>query len=175
MDFGSVIVGQSATKTGTVTASGSSVTINAASPSTAEFAVGGMALPMTLNAGQSASYSVTFTPQLSGATSASLQFGSNATTVAAETLSGSGAAAPSHSVDLSWSASTSVVAGYNVYRGTMAAGPFTRLNSALDASTNFTDSNVQSGATYYYVATAVDTTGAESGYSTAVSAAVPTP
>jgi TolB protein len=176
IDFGSVIVGQSTTKTGSVTASGSSVVISSVSPSTAEFSVSGIALPKTLSAGQSASYSVTFTPQASGATSASLQFASNAATpVVAEALTGSGAAAPSHSVDLSWNASSSTVAGYNVYRGTVASGPFTKLNSTLDAGTTFTDNNVQSGTTYYYVATSVDDTGAESGYSTAVPASVPTP
>ena len=63
-------------------------------------------LPLSLNAGQSVSYNVTFTPQMSGATSANLAFASNAaTSVVTEALSGTGAAAPTHSVDLSWDAS----------------------------------------------------------------------
>ena len=175
VDFGSVVVGQSATKTGTLTASGSSVTISSASPSTAEFALSGLALPLSLNAGQSVSYNVTFTPQMSGTTAANLSFASNAaTSVVTEALSGTGAAAPTHSVDLSWD-SSSAVAGYNLYRGSQASGPFNKINSTLDATTTYTDTSVQAGSTYYYVATAVDTSGVESAYSAAVSVVIPTP
>jgi hypothetical protein len=176
IDFGSVIVGQSATKSGTLTASGSSVTVSSANSTTSEFSLSGLTLPVTLSPGQSVSYNVTFKPQASGSTAANLNFVSNASTsTVAESLTGSGTAAPSHSVDLSWSASASTVAGYNLYRGTTAAGPFTKLNSVLDAGTTFTDNNVVAGSTYYYVATSVDTSGTESGYSNAVSAVVPTP
>lgn len=176
IDFGSVIVGQSATKSGTITASGSSVTVSSASATTAEFALSGLTLPVTLSPGQSVSYNVIFKPQASGSTAANLNFVSNASTsTVAEALTGSGTAAPSHSVDLSWSASASTVAGYNLYRGTSAAGPFTKLNSVLDAGTTFTDNNVIAGSTYYYVATSVDSSGTESGYSNAVSASIPTP
>jgi len=175
IDFGSVMVGQSATRTGTMTASGSSVTISSASPSTAEFALSGLALPLTLNASQSVSYNVTFTPQASGSTSANLVFASNAATSAVtEALSGTGAAAPTHSVDLSWDAS-SAVAGYNVYRGSQSSGPFAKVNSTLDATTTYTDTSVQAGSTYYYVATSVDGAGAESAFSAVVSASIPTP
>jgi fibronectin type 3 domain-containing protein len=40
-------------------------------------------------------------------------------------------------------------------------------------ATNYTDSTVQSGTTYYYVATAVDAAGSESMYSNQVQAVVP--
>ena len=46
-------------------------------------------------------------------------------------------------MDLSWNASSSTVAGYNVYRGNQSAGPFTKLNASLDASTTYTDISVQ--------------------------------
>jgi hypothetical protein len=36
-----------------------------------------------------------------------------------------------HSVTLAWTASTSTVAGYNVYRSTTNGGPYTQINSAL--------------------------------------------
>lgn len=90
------------------------------------------------------------------------------------TGSGSGT---THSVDLSWIASTSPnVAGYNVYRGTVSGGPYTMLNTSLVAGTTYTDSTVQSGQTYYYVATAVDTSGNQSAYSSPpAQAIVPTP
>ena len=42
-------------------------------------------------------------------------------------------------VDLSWSPSTDAVVGYHVYRAPTSAGPFTRLNTALIGTTNYTD------------------------------------
>jgi hypothetical protein len=82
-----------------------------------------------------------------------------------------------HPTVLIWGASTSQnVAGYNVYRGTVSGGPYTKLNTTLVIGTTFTDSSSQPGQTYYYVATAVDTSGNESAYSSpAVQAIIPTP
>ncbi|HXJ91311.1 MAG TPA: fibronectin type III domain-containing protein [Terriglobia bacterium] len=84
-------------------------------------------------------------------------------------------AAPSHSVTLTWTASTtSGVTGYNVYRSTTTGGPYTKLTSTAVTGTSYTDSSVTAGSTYYYVATALVGT-SESGYSTQASATVPTP
>jgi fibronectin type 3 domain-containing protein len=41
------------------------------------------------------------------------------------------------------------------------------------STTTFVDSSVSSGQTYYYVATELDSTGAESAYSSQVSATIP--
>lgn len=83
----------------------------------------------------------------------------------------------SHSVTLTWVASTSAnVAGYNVYRGTISGGPYaTKVNPSLIAGLTYTDTAVLAGQTYYYVAKAVDTSGAESAPSTQVTAVIPTP
>jgi fibronectin type 3 domain-containing protein len=79
-----------------------------------------------------------------------------------------------HSVDLAWTASSSAyVAGYNVYRGASATGHFQKLNSDLVFETSYTDTSVQSGMTYYYTVTAVDSEGAESAYSNVALATVP--
>ena len=75
---------------------------------------------------------------------------------------------------LTWTEASSVV-GYNVCRGNQSAGPYTKVNSMLYASTTYTDSSIQAGQTYYYVTTAVDSSGAESGYSSEVRALVPSP
>ena len=85
------------------------------------------------------------------------------------------ASAPSgpHSVHLSWKASTSAVAGYNVYR--RSASGFTRINSAPVHGTTYVDTSVQPGQTYYYVTKAVGSTGAESAPSNEVQAMVPSP
>lgn len=77
-----------------------------------------------------------------------------------------------HNVDLSWAASTSHnVSGYNVYRAayTGSCGSFSRINSALLATTSYADSTVTNGASYCYAATAVNTDEEESGYSNIVS------
>ena len=79
----------------------------------------------------------------------------------------------SHSVDLTWNASASQVVGYNVYRGSQSGGPYTMVNPVLEASTSFVDSNVQTGQTYYYVVTSVDSGSHESNYSNEAQAAVP--
>ena len=80
----------------------------------------------------------------------------------------------SHSATVKWAAS-SAVAGYNVYRSTVSGGPYTRMNSTMDVYTQYADPTVSAGLTYYYVITAVGTSGAESGYSSPAKAVIPTP
>jgi hypothetical protein len=163
----------------TATAGTAPVTISQAAAS-AGFTLSGPALPVTLAAGQSASFTVRFAPTTSGAVNGSLSLASNATnSTAAVALSGTGSAVTTtvpHSVAVKWNASTSTnVGSYNVYRGTQSAGPFTKLTSTSASGLAYTDSNVSGGATYYYVVTAVGTSGTESSYSTPVKATVPTP
>lgn len=50
--------------------------------------------------------------------------------------------------DLRWQAPPEPVLGYAVYRGATAAGPFTRLNPELVASTNYTDAVSASNVCY---------------------------
>jgi fibronectin type 3 domain-containing protein len=52
--------------------------------------------------------------------------------------------------------------------------PYASVASA-NSGTTFIDGSVQSGQTYYYVVTAVDTTGTVSGYSNQVQAVIPSP
>jgi Abnormal spindle-like microcephaly-assoc'd, ASPM-SPD-2-Hydin len=175
LSFGNVAVGSTASLNGTITASGSPVNITSAGINNSEFVVSGISLPVTLAAGQSASFAVTFTPQSSGATSASLSFASNAAnSPPVESMTGTGTATTQHTVDLSWNGSTGAV-GYNIYRGTTAGGPYSMVNPSLNDSTAYTDNTVVSGQTYYYVATAVDDQSQESGYSNETQAVIPNP
>ena len=101
-------------------------------------------------------------------------FASNATnSPTTETLTGNGTQQSQHTVALAWDASTSQVVGYNVYRGIASGGPYTKLTTSVDASTSYTDSSVQSGQTYYYVTTAVNSSNVESAYSNQATAAIP--
>ena len=76
-------------------------------------------------------------------------------------------------MDISWTASTSTVTGYNTYSSTVSGGPYTKLNSSEDTSTSYTDSTVQAGKTYFYVVTSVDSSNVESAYSSEISATIP--
>jgi fibronectin type 3 domain-containing protein len=99
---------------------------------------------------------------------------SNATnSPASVTLAGTGVQPVAHSVTLTWTASTSTVSGYNVYRSTVSGGPYSKLNSTPIAATTYMDTAVQSGQTYFYVVTSVDSSSVESADSTEVSATVP--
>ena len=172
--LGSVQVGDSGTGSGTLTASGANVTVTAASSSNGVFSLSGLSLPVTIPAGQSASFTVTFSPTATGAASGTLTFTSNAQpSTTTETVTGTGTPATTHSVSLSWTASTSSnVSGYNIYRAvwaTSSCGSFSKINSALNAGTAYTDATVSNGTSYCYAATAVDSSNAESGYSNIVS------
>jgi len=79
----------------------------------------------------------------------------------------------SHTVSLSWTPGSSTYSGFNVYRGTSSGGPYSRVDTSMVSSPSYLDAGVNSGQTYYYVATEVDTTGTESGYSGEVSAVIP--
>lgn len=175
LSFGNVAVGSSASLTGTLSATNADVTISSAAWSGSGYSVSGITFPVTIAAGKTANYKVTFTPPAAGSASGSISFSSNASDASlTQSFTGDGTQSSSgSSVGLSWNASTSSVAGYNVYRGTQSGGPYSKLNSSLISGTSYTDSSVQSGATYYYVSTAVNSSNVESAYSNQATAAIP--
>lgn len=120
---------------------------------------------------------MTFAPLAAGSSPGSISFVSNASNSPTnQSFTGSGTqAAAQHSVTLTWTASTSQVAGYNIYRGTQSGGPYSRLNPTAQADANYTDSTVLAGSTYFYVTTSVDANGAESANSNEATATIPTP
>jgi fibronectin type 3 domain-containing protein len=73
-----------------------------------------------------------------------------------------------------WTASADAV-GYNIYRSTTSGSGYTMINTSLDGTPAYTDSTVASGQTYYYVATAVNASSEESGYSKQTQAVIPNP
>jgi uncharacterized protein YfiM (DUF2279 family) len=174
INFGNVTVGDSSHQTGSLTAGTSSMTVSSANWSGQGYSVSGITFPVTLNAGQSVPFTVTFTPQTSGAASGSITFISNATnSPTTETLTGTGTQTVSHSVDLTWDPSSSAI-GYNIYRGTTSGGPYpSKLNSSPQPGTSFVDNTVLSGTTYYYVATSLDENSVESVYSNQLTMVVP--
>ena len=177
LNFANVNVGSSKVLPVTISNSGnSSVSIGSVSLSGPGFSASGVSSGQTLNPGQTATLNVTFTPAGAGSATGSVTVASNATnSPASVALSGSGVQPVQHSATLTWNASTSSVVGYHAYRGTASGGPYAKLTSSATASTTFTDSTVQSGQTYYYVVTAVASSGAESVNSNQTQAIIPSP
>jgi hypothetical protein len=174
LSFGSVNDGSSAAQGFTVTNTGNAnLAISGITSSGTGYSIASGGGAVTLSPNQSASVSVQFAPTVAGAASGSVAILSNATGSSSVSLSGTGVAPVSHSVALNWAVSTSTVAGYNVYRSTVSGSSYTRVNGVLVGAASYADSGVQSGQTYYYVATAVDASGNESVYSNEVSANVP--
>ncbi len=175
--FGDVVVGTNAQQNGTLSATGTSVVVSSDMVTGSAFAVTGLSFPVTIPAGQHVQFTVTFTPQGTGGASGNVSFASNASnSPTVETFTGNGTPPPQHSVNLSWTASTSQgVIGYNIYRGVKSGGPYSKINPVLDASTLYTDTTVVDGTTYYYATTAVNSNNEESAYSNQTTAVIPGP
>jgi hypothetical protein len=175
LGFGNVNAGSSSTQNVTLTNSGNaSVTVSSVTESGAAFTLSGAGAPVTLTAGQAMTFGVIFSPTAAGSDTGTVTVTSTATgspkTIA---LSGTGVQATTHSVTLNWVASTSTVSGYNVYRSTSNGSGYSKINSGLVDAVTYTDTTVQSGTTYYYVTTAVDSSGDESADSNQATAVVP--
>jgi hypothetical protein len=174
LDFGVVEVGQKETKTGTLRAGNARITVASADWSGDGYSVSGVTFPVTIAAGQSVPFNVTFAPQKGGASSGTITFLSDASNSPhGEALTANGAQASVHSVTLSWRTGNSNTIGYNIYRGIQAKGPFSKINSSPHPNASFTDGSVQSGQTYFYVTTALNRRGKESRFSNQVQVTIP--
>ena len=178
INFSPVIVGNSANQQLTVTNTGSdALSVTGASTSGPGFSVSGLTTPLTLQANQSSSFNVVFTPVSAGPATGNLSLANTgATSPVNVPLAGSGTQAQAHSVDLAWTASaTPTISGYNIFRSTVSGGPYSKLNSTAVTTTTYTDATVTSGTTYYYVATTVGVDGTESSPSNEAKAVIPVP
>ena len=74
-------------------------------------------------------------------------------------------------ITLAWNTNgESDLAGYNVYRSQVSGSGYAKVNGALLTTPAFDDSGLTANTTYFYVVTAVDTSGNESNNSTEASA-----
>jgi hypothetical protein len=176
LNFGSVNNGSSTAQGFTVTNTGNSnVAISGATTTGAGYSIVSGAGAVTLSPNQSTSVSVQFAPSVAGTAGGSATISSNATgSNSSVLLSGTGVAPTvPRTVALTWDAGTMSVAGYNVYRSMVSGSSYAKLNASPVGAVNYADPSVQSGKTYYYVATSVDAGGNESVYSNEVFAIVP--
>ena len=177
LGFGSQALNTPATQTVKITNTGTvAVAITQDTIAGAGFSVG-ITTPINLNPAQSVNVPVVFNPAAAGAVNGSLVLMSNGATVLSVPLAGTGLTPLAHSVDIAWDASTSAtLQGYNVYRSTVSGGPYSKISPTVATSTLlFTDSTPVSGKQYFYVVTAVDTSGLESAASTQVAVTIPVP
>lgn len=177
LNFGTVPVGSKVSLSGTLSATGSAVTVSSMALTSGEFTVSGISPPLNIPAGHSIPFTLTFMPQSSGTATAALAFVSNAAkSPATESLVGSGSVTAQHSVTLSWAASPSTdVVGYKIYRSGTSGGPYAQITSAAGGSVSYIDNAVNSGKSYFYVVTAVAGGGVESAYSNQAQATIPIP
>jgi hypothetical protein len=177
VNVGTVAVGDRSTRTGTLTAQGASVTITDANPGGSEFSISGLKFPVTISAGQSVRFGVTFNPQASGYASASASFASSAeNSPTAATFIGKAVAPQAHSVDIAWTPSVSPdITGYNIYRAIYGTSCEAYSQVGSSANMTYTDAEATGGITYCYAITAVNSIDQESGYSSPVQVEVPLP
>ena len=177
LSYGNVAVGSSSSQSVTLTNTGSgSISITNVSLTGTGLSSAGVSSGLILTAGNSAVLNITFAPSSSGTLSGDVTVTTDAGgTTLTITLSGAAIEPVSHTVTLGLTPNSSNVTGYNIYRSSASSGPYSQLNSVLVTSSNYVDSAVVAAHTYYYVATAVDSSGIESAYSNQVSGTVPTP
>ena len=176
LNFGTGSIGTPSTFSVTLTNTSSDyVTISSVSVSDPNFVATGMPPTLIMAPGEVATLNIVFTPEAKGIVQGTVIVGSDAAgSPTVIPLSGTGIAPP-HLVSFSWDPSTSSVFGYYVYRAANPSGPYARLNSAPVTATQYTDSAVQSGQTYLYWVTSVDSNTLESVFSNSVAATIPTP
>jgi subtilisin family serine protease len=81
------------------------------------------------------------------------------------------ATAGNQSAGLDWADNTeSDLAGYDVYRSTTSGSGYSRVNGSLVTASNYNDTGLTNGTTYYYVVKAVDSSTNPSGNSNQASA-----
>jgi hypothetical protein len=175
VNFGTITVGTTSSQNVLLTNTGNTnVAISSvATVGTGFTSTGGANATLTPN--QSINVAISFSPIAPGGVAGTLTISSNAPRVqVALAGQGAGPVVP-HSVSLSWAPSISAVVGYNVYRGSVSGGPYSKLNPSVDSLTSYTDRAVAGGQKYFYVVTAIDSSGIESGFSGQASVTIPSP
>jgi len=186
INFGNENLQTTATKNVTLQNTGDiNITINGVTATGSGFGYSSLSPGFSLSPNQQVTFQVWFRPQTSGAASGTVSIlSANLTSPETVSLTGDGVSstpappptpspATQYTVHLTWNPSSSVVAGYRVYRSTTSGTSYNPLFSSPLNALSFDDPTVTNGDTYYYVVTAVDDNGVESLYSNQATANVP--
>jgi hypothetical protein len=151
------------------------VQITGISVSGSGYSLTGAGTPVGLSARQKLTFSIIFSPTIAGSAAGTVTVTTNATgSPATIQFSGTGVTPTTYSVELTWNASTSTVVGYYVYRSMTSGTGYAKLNGSSAATgLTYTETTVQNATTYYYVTTAVDSSGTGSLYSNEAQAIIP--
>jgi hypothetical protein len=178
IEFGSVTVNTSSTRTVRLTSTGTApVTIKSGKLSGSGFKMSGATFPVTLNPDLALTLDIQFHPTVTGAATGRLTIESNSSVddKVVIDLTGKGESAQ-HQVELSWDKphdSIIPIVGYDIYRAVGSSSAYHQLNSSLDVHTTYVDTTVQAGVTYDYVVRSVDAFGVESAPSNKADADIP--
>lgn len=172
IDFEDVAVGGTGKHEVSLTNSGTrDLMISAVSVTGQDFSVSG-ATATRLNPGQSVTVGVTFAAKNAGRQSGQLTIStSEGGSRVVISLTAMGAESSRSSVKLKWEESPVTVAGYVVYRSADSSGPYTQISQA--ATSEYVDTGLAAGHTYFYVVTSLDSDAVESEFSPPISATVP--
>ncbi len=190
VSFGNLALKSTSTQNVTLQNTGDiNLSLQGVTVSGAGFGYSDLSPGFSLAPNQKVTFQVWFSPKVAGAASATLTLLSpNISSPGTVSLSGDGVSsttptpptppptpppATQHSVALSWGASSSQVIGYRVYRSESSGSSYSALNGTAVNALSYSDSTVASGTTYYYVVTAVDSSGTESTYSNQATAVIP--
>jgi hypothetical protein len=167
----------SLTNTGNLT-----LKIDSVSAISSPFFLVGLTPNVSLAPDQRLDFQVWFRPSKAGTSSATITLASTALTTplqlavsgsAVESSGGPPGASTSHSVTLTWNASSSPVASYHVYRGATSGGPYDRIDDHAISGLTHKDTDVESGIRYFYVVTSLASDGKESAYSNEAAVEIP--
>jgi ASPM-SPD-2-Hydin domain-containing protein/centrosomal CEP192-like protein len=180
LNFGNLKVQTTSSKNVTLKNTGDvNVTINGVTLTGSGFGFSDLTPGFSLAPQQQLTFQVWFKPVTKGAASGKLALISSSLAAPVSLpLAGDGtttAPPTQHSVKLDWNPSASAVTGYQVYRSDDSGGPYGRISSSEVGGLSFSDPTVSSGATYFYVVTAVNSAGDESGFSNETPAVIPNP
>ena len=152
VSFGTVNVGGKGTGSVTLSSTGkAAVTVSAGSVSGAGYTISGVTFPLTLNAGQTATLGIAFSPTAAGAVSGTVTLTSNSSSGATSTISLSGTGQPVLS-SLSCASGSMTILGTDTCTVTLnaaagAGGEVVNLSSSLSAVTVPSTVTVAAGAT----------------------------
>ena len=173
VDFEDVAIGSIGHREVSLKNSGNrDVKIAGISVSGAGFGVSG-AGAVNLGPGQQVLVDINFAPKSLGRQGGSLKVSDvEGESLLEIPLAATGAPSSQSSIRLNWEDSPASATGYAVYRAADPSGPYTRIASEVPSS-EYIDTGLAAGRTYYYVVTALDADQTESEYSIPISATVP--
>jgi hypothetical protein len=176
VDFGDVAVGNNSTVAVTFSNTGGSpLTLAQNSVSGTGFTTTGIGSGLTLAPGQYVALAVSFNPSSTGKANGMISLTSSTLTAPMNlSLAGNGVVA-SHWATFDWAPSRSAVVGYNVYLRSPSDVSWIKLNASPVTTNSYTDWDVQSGQSYMYSVTAVNSANVESAFSNATLATIPSP